>query len=365
MATMDSINSPDTLAPSSFPEPAAPAAPAATNGWETFKETAVKIAKFIEDILWKYIKEAGNIAKRTIKLVVLTVSEISSKIAPVITKIGILSGFSALLALKATYGAGASLAENIRLKDAEGIAWSTLSLIVNPLDALDSIITTMDALAAFGAIPQVAAFSLIALPLAIGLVGFATIKGIYDLIMNAIHFSSFPKALSEENLDSFREYLKSKIGVTAEEKEALEKQLEKQKAALSEGEFEKLKNKEIAIVKDRKKNIISRQADAKVYNIMKNMKKMLKDKSADLTTANLALDDMKTIMARKITWGSFSALTNLAFVTTLACSAVFPISVFALPAVAGARAVFQIGKHHYDHVWLHHGLNLPHLAASA
>jgi hypothetical protein len=68
---------------------------------------------------------------------------------------------------------------------------------------------------------------------------------------------------------------------------------------------------------------------------------------------------MKAIMVRKIIWGSFSVGANVAFGVTLACSALFPISVFAAPLVAGVRTLLALGKHHYEHAWLDYGLNRP------
>lgn len=349
----------------SFPESISERTSNSESHWDKFKDTTQKVASFIKDVLWKYLKEAANITKRVIKVVSLVVSDISAKLTPIISKIGIMSGISILFALEAIYGAGVSLANNAHLKDDEGIFWSTLGLIINPLDALDSIITTTDALVAFGAFPAVAAFGLIALPIGITLSSFAAVKGLYDLIQNSVHYAQIPKELQMDNLEEYKTYLKSKIGITKEEKLELAKTLEIQKSDLSEAEFEKLKSKEIQIIKDRKKNIISRHTDAKIYNIMTHILKGLKEANPDLGNLNLALDDMKTIMVRKITWGSINSVANIAFSTALAASAAFAISPFAIPIIAGVRALVQVGKHHYDHVWLHHGLNLPSFANEA
>src|SRR5207249_634818 len=112
-------------------------------------------------------------------------------------------------------------------------------------------------------------------------------------------------------------------------------------------------------LKDRKKNIISRHTDSKVYNIMMNLEKHLQGQTPDLDKANQALRDMKTIMVRKISWNTGGAATNIAMAVTLACSAFFPISAFALPAVIGGRAVFGIAKHSYEQFALHKGLEAP------
>jgi len=330
-----------------------------TNAWNEIQIIAFQIFNFLENVFYTYAREANNIAKRTIKVITVACSDLHAKLSPVIAKMGILSAISCLLSLKAIPSHVQSLIEHIKLNDGEGMAFSIMSLIVEPLDALDALITTMGSLVAFGVIPTIAFFGLIGLPLAIGLVGYAAFKGLYNVIRCGINLNALPKSLRKGNLENFKNYIEEKIGITAKERERIETKYRTNSGELNDTAVEKKIKREFKIIKDRKRNILKRHSDAKVYNIMKNLQKHLNSETANLDTANKALRDMKKIMGRKITSGSIGVASNIAFAVTLACSMIFPISALAIPVVAGLRAGVAFGRHHYEHVWLDKGLELP------
>ncbi len=327
--------------------------------WQKAQATAFAALEFIEEIFWRYAEEANTLAQHVLTIITEACGELHSKLSPVISKLGILALVSCLFSLKSIPSSFESLIEHIKTKDSEGTFFSLLNLATTPLEILDCIGATVEALAAFGAIPEILFFSMIAMPLTLTLVGIAAFKGLYDIICCSIQLNELPKILSESSLDDFRGYLKAKIGVTGEERACLEAEFANLKTEASDKAFKEKIKYEIKILKCRKWNVLERRTDVKVCNLMKQLKKHLKKNPTDLTTANLALEDMKTLMGRKITWDSLELAMNTAYFATLACSIIFPISAFAVPAVAGSRAVFGLGKHHYMHTWLEHGLNSP------
>jgi hypothetical protein len=332
--------------------------------WENVQSTALSILQFIETIFWKYVEEANYFTQHVFAVITTACSELNAKLSPVIAKLGILSLINCFFSLKALPSTVESLIDHIKSRDGEGAAFAALSLIVAPFDILDSVTSTIGALTAFGAIPTIAFFSLIGLPLAIGLVGYSAFKGLYDIIRSSIQMTKFPRTIGDGTLEQFKSYLKSEIGVTAQEKEELKTKFASLKTDASETEYTDAIKREIKVIKDRKRNILERHTDVKVCNIMKNLKKHLKSHPTDVNTANFALHDMKTIISRKITWGSVELTNNLAYIATMASSLIFPISALAIPIVGGIRAAVAIGKHHYMHVLLDHGLHFPDFAKS-
>jgi hypothetical protein len=323
--------------------------------WDELQRTSLKVADVAETIVWPYIREGISIAKRTMKVITLACTELQAKLTPVIAKMGILSAISVFLTLKSFPSHVKSLIEYIKNKDEEGIAFAVLTLITDPIELLDSMMTFLDGLSAFDLVPTIAFFSLIGMPLAIGLLGYSIVKGLYNVIRCGIDLNALPKSLKEEDLEKFKTYLEEKIEVTAKEKDKI---VAKHKDHEGNLNLKKI-DREIKILKDRKKNILTRHTDVKVYNIMKNLLAHLNSEEADINTANKALGDAKKIMTRKIVVNSIGIGANVAIVTTLVSSLIFPISVYAIPAVAVGRAALAIGRHHYDHVWLKKGLELP------
>lgn len=332
--------------------------------WKKVGDVVKKVFDFFENVVWKYIQQiVGNLAKRVLKVISLTCTELAGKLSPIITRLGIVSAVSLILTLKGIPKSVESLIQKINLHDHEGTVFSALSLALTPLDALDSLITTMEALTAFGVVPQIAFFSLIGLPLAIGLSCYGAIKSVYDLIVNSIELHFIPKTLTAENREEVQIYLEKKIGITSEESMNIHKRLESQKEQLGD-EYETQLKREFDLVKDRKRSIFTRHTDVKVYQIMQKLHKELQKPKINLTDANLALKDVKTIMVRKIGWSSAAAATNIALSASLITAAAFPlISPFALPCVLGVRGLVSVAKHHFEHVWMYKGLNVPEYAA--
>lgn len=334
--------------------------PAATrSAWEKIQKTALAIFEFIEEIFWEYVDDVNTFTQAVLTVVKEIHKELSDKLSSIISKLGILSIISCLFSLKSIPESFQSLIDQIKAKDVEGTFFSLLDLAGAPLEILDSIGAFTEALTAFGAIPDIIFFSLIAIPLAITLTGISAFRGLYDLITCSINLTELPKSLSQDSLQDFKAYLKSKIGVTVEEKRKIEERYTFLKAQNKEAEYKSKIQHEVTILKSQKRNALARRTDQKVSEIMQNLKKHLKKPQADLELANFGLADMRTLMGRKIAWISIGFAMDTACITTLACSMIFPVSAYAAPAVSGIKAAIFLCRHHYMHTWLYKDLNMP------
>ena len=322
------------------------------------QKVSSEIFNYFETVLWKYIKGTRDITKNSLKVLTLACTGLKGKLNPIIAQLGMFSLISCLLSLKAIPSHIESLIEHVKLRDGEGVALSLLSLITAPLITLESIISTIGSLVALEIIPTIAVFSLIGLPIAITLVGYSALRGLYNVIRCGINFHKLPKSLQEGNIEDFKAYIEKKIDVTVEENQKLEMKYGAKKAELGEEEVEKCIQREVKIIKDRKRNILTRHTDKKIYNIMRNLQTHLDEHPEDLDTANKALRDMKKLMVRKITLGSIGVASDVALLVTLACSAAFPISAFAAPVVGGVRAGVSLGRHFYQQNCFDKGLEL-------
>lgn len=342
--------------------PSDPPPPHSSNPWNRkIWDTAMKIFSFFKEKIWSGINQTGLIAKRTLQAIVEVCPDLKLRLGKVIATLGLLSGISFLLALQSLPSTFLGLSKNINLLDKEGIVLSSLSLIVNSSDAFDSFITFMSSLAGLELIPMIGFFSLIALPLAIGLLSYASVKGAYNVIRCSIHLYSLPKERTLDNLDSLKEYIKKRIDITDKEETKIRTKYQSRVGMTDQAKKEAIKRK-ITVLKDRKRNILARQTDIKVVNIMKNLQKHLatEGNDNDVDTANAALRDMRRLMGRKITVGSISTLTNMTFCISLIFTAIFPVlAPVTMPSIGAGRATVMLGSHFYNLFFMDKGLELP------
>src|SRR5690606_11177550 len=113
------------------------------------------------------------------------------------------------------------------------------------------------------------------------------------------------------------------------------------------------------VLKDKKINKLSRRTDAKIVNIWKNLQKHLDQENPDLTVANAALRDIKTLNVRKLAVTAFASAINLTLCGCLITSFAVGLSPFVIPSVSVARALIMIGKQYYTQVWFDKGLERP------
>src|SRR5690606_18919288 len=147
------------------------------------------------------------------------------------------------------------LLKNVELRDIEGAILSGFSLVISPLDMLDSTMTFAGSLAGIGAVPVITVFSLISLPVALTLLGYGTFRGIYDSVKLGQNLGRLPSKVSKDALDALRTHLEKLLTVTAAERGKIQA-----RCAGNAGKAER----KIAWLQARKLNRLTRQTDHKV-----------------------------------------------------------------------------------------------------
>lgn len=356
--------------------------------WSVCKKVDVmaqEIFDYIQNTVWPYIEKSGTIAKQTFTIVVITACSLKDKLGKIIPVIGLMSGLSFVLTLLSIPGSAEKLAKNIALEDHEGTLLKALGIVVDGGAAVDYLGSFINSLSNLGAIPQIAFFSLIGLPLAVALLGYSSIAGTYGLIRRGIVFHSMPKSVTKDNVDAVKQYFDKKLGIsetergiiqtTIEKKRAIiQKTVEKKHAKESSEEIEKLVNNEIQslvnkkvkVLKACKINILERRTDKKVVNMMLHLQQHLNAKNADLKIADEAVRDMRNMMIRKITLGSLTTASNMTLCATLVSALAFPGAIPVLvPAIALARAGVTLFDHFFNLALLDMGLKHRAWAKSA
>ncbi|NGX41833.1 MAG: hypothetical protein K940chlam7_00107 [Chlamydiae bacterium] len=327
--------------------------------WEKVKKVAQKIFDIMTETVWPYINNVGNIIGKSLKIVVLKCPELERKLGHIIVKIGLLAGVSCLLMVKTVHSNILSLIKNSQIHDTEGIVHNAISLAVNPFETLDALITFTGYLSELNVIPVISFFSLIGLPLAVGINGYMAIKEGYNTVRCGMNLHELPKSVDSKNVEIVKGFLRKKIDVTDDEKANIEKVFKDKNPTIEGEERQEGIDREVTLLKDRKINILSRHTDKKIVTIMQNLKRHLDSETVDFEIANKGLRDMSRLTVRKIVFGSLNSLVNLAFSVALAVSCIFPISAIVIPIVAIVKTLVALARHHHNHVWMDKGLEHP------
>lgn len=286
----------------------------------------VKVWNVFEKTIWEFINQTSKVIKQSFKAVVVKCPEYAARLSKAIAHIGFLAGISLLLSIKALPSQMANWYKNFAVEDLEGGILGTLDLLATLGSMLDDVSTFSSALAAVGAIPTIAFFGVIGMPLAMGLLSYAIVSKSYSLFCNGQFLASLPKEITAENLEEFKKMIAEKV----DDPDA------------------KLKAKKI--------RVLSRHADPKVTAIIEQLMKHLEKNPEDMETANLALKDMRTLMKRKITLGAVATVANVAMLSALAASVICPPVAIAVPVIAALKASTAVGSHAYKTFWFESNL---------
>ncbi|CCB90567.1 putative membrane protein [Waddlia chondrophila 2032/99] len=304
---------------------------------QLWKKVDTLFTKF-RDVLWSYIRNSYQIARRGMKIIAIKIPKFQPKMLKAIAALGLAHAVNAVLILSQYPSDIKKFLQNLSIHDIEGLVLSGFSLLTTPLSALDSAITFFESASTLKLFPVVTAFSVIALPIAITLLGYASIRGIYDLINKGIQKHQIPKEVKTmRDLRKLREDLEKKLRVTLEEQNKIEEKYS--------GNSEKIQRK-IEILRTKKINKVKRHTDEKILKIMTQLLDQL-EKGSNLTKTNQKLSDIHLLMNRKITVGVIGTASNIAMLTTLAIAIVFPISALAIPTIALIKHTINISQQLY------------------
>ncbi len=314
-------------------------------------ETTVKVAEYFRDKMWNFIKQPIKMTQKGFKIAAVKIPNFDPKVLRVISGLGVIAILNALLTASKIPAICKNVAYNIKIGDVEGAIVGGINLVVAPLDVLDSTISFTSALVSLGAISTVTVFSVIALPLGLGLLSFASIKGFYDIVHLTYQMYQSPGKISDKGFADLLKKLDNKLEVTDREKAKLNNKYSSDQTRL---------DKEVKVLKARKINILTRRTDKKIVKIMQDLRTHLKsDQDNDLNKTNEALADIRTLSRRKIGIVTSGTLANLALAVTLACTLVFPIAAITVPIVGMIRHAVKLGVHAYKQTAFDKGLNNP------
>jgi hypothetical protein len=295
----------------------------------SFLTKVKKIQTVFENVIWEYINQTAKVIKQTLKITILACPKYAARLSKVVAHLGFMSGISILLSLKSLPDQLKGIIHNLKLKDGEGAAISGLDFLSSLGGILDDVGTLTSTLAYIGLIPAITFFGIIAAPLAVSLLAYSSAIKTYHIFRHSRFLAALPKQITTENFDKFTQYLEKKLNDPNEK------------------------------LKKRKINILSRHADSRVVNIMKNLRQHMATTPTDLETANKALKDMKTLMIRKIALNSVSIVSNVAMATAIVAGTAFPPLAAATPFIALGKAATSIGTHTYKTFFFDSKLKLP------
>jgi hypothetical protein len=318
-----------------------------------FQETVEKIKKvlaLIKEKIWALPSEAAKFVGSVLRIVA-SGEEVASSVSNVSTNVAhaALHVHRAIAVLGALAFANMLInflhipfrvhdaVEDKKIDDTEGVIRNATGAVISATEVVYDMSLGVAALTAAGAIPFIAAFSFIVLPLAIVLLTYATAKGIYDIAQRGRFLHSIPLPLPENanGIEILKKYLDKKLGVTVVES----------KITFSA----------------KKINILERRSDVQIVKLMKKMRKHLENEKPDIKKANEALIHMKKFIWRKISLDSVGVVVNLALLASLVASAVLPaLAVIVIPVVAGVKSAVSIARIGFDFGLTHwHKKNVP------
>ena len=315
---------------------------------ETLNKVYGIFQKFRDEI-WSYLKNIYQIARRGFKIVAVKIPKFEPKMLKAIAALGLAHAINVALIISKYPSNINDFLSNLTMNDIEGVVLSGISLLMNPLDAIDSAITFATSAATLELIPVITIFSMIALPIAITLLSYGCLKGVYDLVRLGIHKHQTPHQVATmSEMHKLKAQLEKKIRVTTEERSEIETKYA--------GDSKKINHK-IEVLKSRKINILKRHTDQIIVNIMTNLLEHLESNPKALGKTNEALSDIHTLMNRKITTRVVSTVTTMAMLTSIVASVQFPVSALLIPIVALIKHTISIAQSIYIENLYTAGLN--------
>jgi len=350
--------------------------------FEGFKSDIINCANQIRNYVashWFYISNMGGIAKRALKIVVLQHSELEARLGNIIASLGLLSGYSFYKSIgwdiPETYQQFWNRCELFHVnRDVMGTFFDTMSLIVGPADALDSLGIFTKNLATLGVISTIPFFSMIGLPVAIGLLTYVSAKGIYSILNRSLFLYHLTHASQDDLQKLFHE-----MDLTEEEKQklqtirdnihtdayhwdltkkeendliqTLQKKLEQldDEAARKAIKKEMKAIKKIAFVKAEKRNKLTRKTDEKVVEIMK--KHQNRFEQGKKTENDLILRDIRVIIKRRIAIDCVNTVGHAALRATLIAEAT--LSGVFIQSVFLVRGAAFLSRKLYEDYWMY------------
>lgn len=307
---------------------------------------AKKTFDFIENKLWDYTKNVAGELKFSLLLAKdVLKAKIPENIGSIFGKascyLGMASAISLAYTVKNFPGTVEKAIKNYNLKDVEGSIFATIGIAMDILDATSSTASTNSALNRLGAMGKIGFLDSISSSLGIILLTYFGSKGFYDAGRQGWQLFKMPKEVSEDSLEDVKRYLDRKTEVIHRA----------QRGDLSE--------RDIQVIKGRKLNRLERRTDKKVVALMQNLRAHLVENPDDVATTNLALQDMRTLMKRKITVGCASSSANLGFAGAIFANTVYSADPNILFGAGIARHSIMLGKLAYNETLFTRGLNLP------
>lgn len=351
------------------------------------KETFANIAKEF----YKYFKLTTKVLKNILKAITVVFTDTEEKVGKAIAYLGLGSILKAAFNLKSIYDDSIELDNCIKIQDAEGIAWSTMDLLVKPFDIASNLLSFGKSLDKIVGITWIALFSAVVFPLSLALLCYETVKSLYNTIMIGIELSEMPNWDCPDHYAEFSAYLEKKVGVTREERSAIEQEIGEEfllefedlkhprlprdayEAASPNREFaanalDEIKrvelNRRIEVLKDRKINRLGRHTDKKIAAYMLKAKEFIEANPGKDQKAAQALDDLKKMTVRKLILNSGETLFNIADLILTVVSMIFPLLTPILPITLSlANTGFSVGKKFYQEYGMTSGLANPEFLA--
>jgi hypothetical protein len=296
--------------------------------------TIMKIVEFINKEIKKnvwepFVKNATKLGREILRVSLILgkpVAELAGKVKEAIAALGLVNLITAAFIVFGIPFVVKEAVDKSKIGDTEGVVRASVGGVMDVTDAISNLSTALNSMSALGAViaaPALAFFSVVGLPLAIAGLGYAAIKGTYDVVQNSISLHEMYKELKNlqqaQNVDQLKDYIDRKLGVTQDENNALH--------------FEA-----------KQVSICERRSDKKVVKLMKELRAHLEENN-DVATAQLALEHMKGLMWRKIGINTSGVIMNAALCAVLIATLVYPaISPIVVPVVGGAKALVGLGR---------------------
>lgn len=309
-----------------------------------------KVTSVLEKI-WGYVKHLVKTTKQVLAAVKKGMPKSANpsflfRLNKAIAALGLLSLLNILITFDSAPANAKKLAQAVRLSDGEGIIKEAISRLLEAGGILSDVSTFVTSLVTLDAIPTVAFFGLIALPLTLTLLSASIVLGVYNTVFQSIHLHQMPKSCEE-----LRGYLEKKLDVSdAELKEYQMKKYGAHSVTMLEDDRKHLELK--------KQSILTRQTDKKVVEYMKKLRVDLETNSL---VAKNGLSDLKTLLRRKIVLELVGTVAKVAMLAVIVAGLVFPyMAPVVIPVVGGAIGLFSLGTHVYQNHFMDRGLKNDH-----
>ncbi len=288
----------------------------------------IQAFQYYRDQIWIYVNPALQITRRGVQITAHYIPKFSPKMLKVFSAMGLSAMVSALFTLSRYPGNVKTLIHHVNLNDLEGIITSCISLIINPLDLMDSIITFSNALAKLGALPVISVFSLISLPVVLVLLGYSSIRGIYDSVQLGMILHQLPDSIDQESLPKLR------------------RQLE----LLIEGKKGSNPTSHLS-ARTRQLNILTRRTDKKIVAQMKKLLCDLQSKKSNTGEINQDLMEIRSLIKRKLTVLTINTLAAICLGSLLSATYLCSIPTVVIASAILTKHALSLCKNIYNNFY--------------